>query len=293
VSGIRKIIEDYSVGFEKYGYVLSDELATILFLSMDLEKPILLEGSPGVGKTTVATRLSQYLKLPLIRLQCYEGLDVNSSIYEWNYQKQLLNIKLLENHHDSKEVSQEIFGMDYLLQRPLLQSITSRERVVLLIDEIDRADEEFEAYLLEILSDFQISIPEIGTITANHRPFVVLTSNRTRELSDALRRRCLYHWVDYPDFEKEVKILKRSLPDFKEKLAKQVVLIVQELRDLKLNKSPGISETIDWARTLLALKTIDLDKLTLESTLGAVLKNQEDIRKVKSEYFDKLSKLAS
>jgi len=183
--------------------------------------------------------------------------------------------------------------MDYLLQRPLLQSITSRERVVLLIDEIDRADEEFEAYLLEILSDFQISIPEIGTITANHRPFVVLTSNRTRELSDALRRRCLYHWVDYPDFEKEVKILKRSLPDFKEKLAKQVVLIVQELRDLKLNKSPGISETIDWARTLLALKTIDLDKLTLESTLGAVLKNQEDIRKVKSEYFDKLSKLAS
>jgi len=293
VSGTRQIVGDYIKGFEKHGYVLDEELATILYLSSELEKPVLLEGNPGVGKTTVAKRLSQHLKTSLIRLQCYEGLDVNSAIYEWNYQKQLLNIKLLENRKDTKKISEEIFGMDYLLQRPLLQSITGTERVVLLIDEIDRADEEFEAYLLEILSDFQISIPEIGTITAENKPLVILTSNRTRELSDALKRRCLYHWVDYPSFEKEVEIITKTLPDIKSKLAKQVVQIVQELRNMKLNKNPGISETIDWARTLLALKTADLDKLTLESTLGAVLKSHEDIIKVKTQYFDKLSKLAS
>lgn len=289
----RQIVGDYIKGFEKHGYILSEELATILFLCDELEKPVLLEGNPGVGKTTVGKRLSQHLGTTLIRLQCYEGLDVNSTIYEWNYQKQLLNIKILENQKDKKTVSKEIFGMDYLLQRPLLQSIMAEERVVLLIDEIDRADEEFEAYLLEILSDFQISIPEIGTITAKHKPRVILTSNRTRELSDALKRRCLYHWVDYPSFEKEVSIILKTIPEINEKLARQVVLIVQELRELKLNKSPGISETIDWARTLLALKSADLDKLTLESTLGAVLKSQDDIMKVKTQYFDKLSKLAS
>ena len=288
----NKIVK-YIEGFDNNGYVLSEELATILFLSDELEKPVLLEGNPGVGKTTVASKLASYFETELIRLQCYEGLDVNSAIYEWNYQKQLLNIKILENRTDSKAVSEEIFEMDYLLKRPLLKSITAPQRVVLLIDEIDRADEEFEAYLLEILSDFQISIPEIGTIIAKFKPRVILTSNRTRELSDALKRRCLFHWVDYPSFEKEVRIIRKAVPGIEEKLAGKVVLIVQELRDLKLSKSPGISETIDWARTLLALKTSDLDKLTMESSLGAVLKSQEDIRKVKMDHLDKLSKLAS
>ncbi|MDH5609058.1 MAG: MoxR family ATPase [Cyclobacteriaceae bacterium] len=279
------------VEFEKYGYVLSEELATILFLNQKLEKPVLLEGNPGVGKTAVAKCLASHHQTDLIRLQCYEGLDVNAAIYEWNYQKQLLNIKIMENETDRHAVSREIFGMEFLLQRPLLQSITSPKPVVLLIDEVDRADEEFEAFLLEILSDFQISIPEVGTVVAHHKPFVILTSNRTRELSDALKRRCLYHWVDYPDFKKEVQILLKSLPDLDENLARQVVLVVQELRDMKLNKSPGIAESIDWARTLLALDSLTLDKLTMENSLGAVLKSQDDIRKVKTDHLTRLADL--
>lgn len=280
-------------GFGEKGYVLNEELATILFLSQELEKPVLLEGSPGVGKTTVARVLSNYLNCDLIRLQCYEGLDVNSAIYEWNYQKQLLNIKILENKQDHHTISDEIFGMEYLMQRPLLQSITNPKRVVLLIDEIDRADEEFEAFLLEILSEFQISIPEIGTVTAKEKPIVLLTSNRTRELSDALKRRCLYHWVDYPSFKKEVEIIQKSLPECPEKLAKQVVLVVHNLRDMKLSKNPGIAETLDWVRTLLALDHRELDMLTMQSTLGAVLKNQEDIVKVKTQSLEQLADLVT
>ena len=271
-------------GFGELGYVLNEEIATILFLCKKLEKPLLLEGNPGVGKTTVAKRLSEFLETKLIRLQCYEGLDVNSSIYEWNYQKQLLNIKIFENDKDSAVVAQEIFGKEYLLERPLLQSITYSEGpVVLLIDEIDRSDEEFEAFLLEMLSDFQISIPEIGTIEAKYKPLVILTSNRTRELSDALKRRCLYHWLDYPDPDKEIEIIKKNLPDAEESLVRQVVSLVQKLRTMKLQKIPGIAESIDWASTLMALNYSKLDESAVNNTLGAVLKSNDDISYVKGD----------
>jgi len=222
---------------------------------MQLEKPLLLEGNPGVGKTQVAYILSELLGYELVRLQCYEGLDVNNAIYEWNYQKQLLAIKIHEGSSKSEaEKESLIFSEDYLSKRPLLQAIESGKRKVLLIDEIDRADEEFEAFLLELLSDFQISIPELGTVKAKEKPIVVLTSNRTRELSDALKRRCLYHWVDYPSMEKEVKIIKKHIPNVEEQLAKQIAGYVSRMRNLKLDKSPGIAETIDWAKGVLALQ---------------------------------------
>jgi MoxR-like ATPase len=271
--------------FDRLGYIADEELSTVLFLLLKLQKPLLLEGNPGVGKTEVANMLAEMLGTELIRLQCYEGLDVHSAVYEWNYQKQLLSIKIQEHSAlSAEEKEKHIFGPDYLLKRPLLQSITADNRSpVLLIDEIDRADEEFEAFLLELLSAFQISIPEIGTIQATHRPYVVLTSNRTRELSDALKRRCLYHWVEYPDFEKEVRIVNKRLPDIEKALTREVVRGVQYLRRQRLSKAPGIAETLDWATSLLALGYGNIDEEALRRTLGCVLKSTHDIAQIKAD----------
>jgi MoxR-like ATPase len=280
IKNINSIIN----GFDENGYVVDDELATILFLMIKLQKPLLLEGNPGVGKTEVANVLAQYLNTDLIRLQCYEGLDVNSAVYEWNYQKQLLSIKIQENIERSEnEKEAHIFGEDFLLKRPLLKAITANKSPVLLIDEIDRADEEFEAFLLELLSAFQISIPEMGTIKAVHKPFVILTSNRTRELSDALKRRCLYHWVNYPDLEKEIKIVQKHLPNMEKELTVKIVEIVHQLRQKKLDKLPGIAETLDWAEGLLALGFKGINEEAIEKSLGCVLKSANDIERVKSE----------
>lgn len=270
--------------FDKLGYVVDEELSTILFLMLKLGKPLLLEGPPGVGKTEVAASLAQFLDTELLRLQCYEGLDVHSAVYEWNYQKQLLSIKIQENMHRSEsEKEAHIFSEDFLLKRPLLKAITATKAPVLLIDEIDRADEEFEAFLLELLSAFQISIPEMGTVKAIQKPLVILTSNRTRELSDALKRRCLYHWVSYPDMEKEIRIVHKHLPDMQERLVRELVQVVHALRERKLDKSPGIAETIDWASGLLALGYRELTEESIAKSLGCVLKSTDDINGVKLE----------
>ena len=273
-----------------HNYLADEELATALFLLLKLHKPILLEGPPGIGKTELALVLSELLPADLIRLQCYEGLDVNTSVYEWNYQKQLLGIKLQEGSTLSiEEKEKHIFGEDYLLKRPLLQAISAKDKSpVLLIDEIDRSDEEFEAFLLELLSSFQISIPEIGTIKAIHKPFVVLTSNRTRELSDALKRRCLYHWIDYPELEKEVAIVRKKLPGIEQELLNQVVACVQKLRTIKLAKTPGVSETIDWAQSLMTLGYREVNVKAFDRTLGSILKTVEDITLVKTTELEEL-----
>lgn len=273
-------------GLEKHQYVADDEFATALFLLLKLQKPLLVEGPPGVGKTEIALVLSQLLDTRLIRLQCYEGLDINSAVYEWNYQKQLLGIKLQEGTNRSvEEKEHHIFSSEYLLTRPLLQSIMEENRApVLLIDEIDRSDEEFEAFLLELLSVFQISIPELGTIKARHKPYVILTSNRTRELSDALKRRCLYHWIDYPDLEKEMQIIKKRLPGIEHQLLEQVVGLVQGFRKRKLEKTPGVSETIDWAECLMTLGYREVDAKAFEQTIGTVLKSVDDIKQAKIEF---------
>lgn len=265
------------------GYVIEEDLSTVIYLMLQLQKPLLLEGDPGVGKTQIAYIMSQLLGHDLIRLQCYEGLDTNNAIYEWNYQKQLLAIKIRENSELSEQQKEDlIFDEEYLLKRPLLEAITSDRPKVLLIDEIDRADEEFEAFLLELLSDFQISIPELGTIKAKHRPIVILTSNRTRELSDALKRRCLYHWVNYPSLEKEIRIIHKHLPDVSNQLAKAVADHVSRIRSLKLDKTPGIAETIDWARGIAVLND-DNDKM--RKTLSCLLKSERDIQLVTEELF--------
>lgn len=277
-------------GFDKLGYVVDEELATILFLMNRMEKPVLLEGNPGVGKTEVANIWAEWLGVPLIRLQCYEGLDVNTAVYEWNYQKQLLTIQIqAQSGKSEQEKTEFIFSEEFLMERPLLKAISSKSgSPVLLIDEIDRADEEFEAFLLELLSAFQISIPEIGTIKAENKPFVILTSNRTRELSDALRRRCLYQWVNYPNLEKEIEIISKHLPDINIDLTRQLVVYVQELRKEKLEKTPGIAETLDWARGILALGYSNLDRVSLEKSLGCLLKSATDIERIKSGQMDHL-----
>lgn len=280
---MKSEIDTLIKAFYGHDYILNEALATSVFLLDKLEKPLLLEGSPGVGKTMLAKTLAAHLKTDLIRLQCYEGLDVNTSIYEWNYQKQLLHIKLFETEKDKQALGNQIFGMEYVLQRPLLQSISSEKPVVLLIDEVDRADEEFEAYLLELLSDFQISIPELGTIKAKSKPYVILTSNRTRELSDALRRRCLYHWVDFPTKEKEIDIIHKKLPNIEEQLASQVVTFIHNLRKSSLHKPPGIAESIDWAKTLLLLNAENITDELVQNTIGSVLKHQDDIDFVKNK----------
>ncbi len=268
---------------DERGYVIDEELATVLFLMLKLEKPLLLEGNPGVGKTRIAYILSDLMGYPLIRLQCYEGLDVNNAIYEWNYQKQILAIKLHEHSGKTEREKEDlIFGEEYLLKRPLLQAIRSDRPCVLLIDEIDRADEEFEAFLLELLSDFQISIPELGTIRSAFKPLVVLTSNRTRELGDALKRRCLYHWVNYPSMDKEIRIIKKHLPDVEERLAEQIVTYVDRIRHLKLDKSPGIAETIDWAKGIALLNG---SSHAMTQSLACLLKSDHDIKRVMEEIF--------
>ncbi len=276
---IKALIKD----FYEHDYILNEEMATALFLLQNLEKPLLLEGNPGVGKTMLAKTLALHLQTDLIRLQCYEGLDVSTTIYEWNYQKQLLHIKLFEQEKDKKILGDQIFGMDYILKRPLLKAISAKKPVVLLIDEIDRADEEFEAYLLELLSDFQISIPELGTIQAISKPMVVLTSNRTRELSDALRRRCLYHWVDFPSKTKEIDIIAKKLPQIDEHLATQVVTFIHNLRKASLHKPPGIAESLDWAKTLLLMNADNITDEIVRTTIGSVLKHKDDVEFVRNK----------
>ena len=266
-------------------YITDQSLATVIYLSYHLHKPIFLEGEPGVGKTEVALVLAELLAARLIRLQCYEGLDAGSALYEWNYPKQLLRIKMDEQCSQSpEEMGQVIYTEPYLIKRPLLEAIMSSQEntPVLLIDELDRADEEFEAFLLEVLSDFQVSIPEIGTLKATHKPMVVITSNRTREIHDALKRRCLFHWIDYPDLDKELKIIQTRLPDIDEPLAHQVAIFMQNIRRQDLLKKPGISETLDWAEALLKLNRNVLDAETVDITLGCILKYREDIQKFKT-----------
>ncbi|WP_420645403.1 AAA family ATPase [Candidatus Leptofilum sp.] len=265
-------------------YVADRGLATAAFLALKLQRPLFLEGEPGVGKTEIAKVMADLLDTELIRLQCYEGLDVNQAVYEWNYTRQMLHIRLLESRGE-RATEAELFGPEYLLERPLLQAIqhSKPHPPVLLIDEIDRSDEEFEAFLLEILSDFQISIPEIGTIKAAQPPVVVLTSNRTREVHDALKRRCLYYWIDYPSFEKEYDIVRAKLPHAADQLAEQVTYFIQELRQQDLYKIPGVAETLDWTAALVALDTQALSVEIVENTVGVILKYQDDIEKVRGE----------
>lgn len=277
---IRRIHES----MEREGYVTDRGVATAVFLATALRKPLLVEGHPGVGKTDIAKVLARMLDTRLIRLQCYEGLDASMALYEWNYPKQLLHIKLTE-HAGLSVGTQEatIFSEAFLLERPLLEALTHRgSPPVLLIDEIDRSDEEFEAFLLEVLSDFQVSIPELGTIRAAEPPVVVLTSNRQRELSEALRRRCLYVWIDYPSLEKELRIVREKVPGLEVQLTERLVLVVQQLRSFRLSKAPGIAETLDWAAALLALGVHQLDPDTVHETLGCLLKDEADIHAVQS-----------
>jgi MoxR-like ATPase len=265
-------------------YIADRSLATAIFLALKLGKPLFLEGEAGVGKTEIAKVLAAMLNRQLIRLQCYEGLDVNTAVYEWNYTRQMLEIRLLEaaGRVDEQTALKKIFGPEFLLKRPLLQAIERFDGVepVLLVDELDRADEEFEAFLLEMLSDFQITVPEIGTIKAEQPPVVVITSNRTREIHDALKRRCLYHWIDYPSFEKEYNIVLAKVPQAPERLAREVVLFVQELRREDLYKLPGVAETLDWIAALVALDREDLSDEVINDTLGVLLKYQDDIQHV-------------
>jgi MoxR-like ATPase len=283
-------VDDLIRSFERLGYVTDRALATAVYLVIKLGKPLLIEGHAGLGKTEVAKVLAAMLGTRLIRLQCYEGLDVNSAVYEWNYQKQLLTIKIEEKIERTVEQKEKhIFSKEFLLERPLLQSILAEEASpVLLIDEIDRADEPFEAFLLELLSDFQITVPEMGTIQAKHVPYVILTSNRTRELSDALKRRCLYHWIDYPSLEKEMKIVRTKLPGIEEELGSQVVRFVQAVRQLDLAKPPGVTETLDCAQSAMSLGKHRLDAQTVEETLGCVTKSMEDGAKLKAAGIEKM-----
>lgn len=273
------------------GYIDDGAIAMSVFLAMKLEKPLLVEGPAGVGKTEIAKVMAKAMKTDLIRLQCYEGLDSTHALYEWNYQHQLLYLKMQEREgQDVKALEETIFSDKFLLKRPVLNAITHPEQVVLLIDEIDRADEEFESFLLEVLSDWQVTIPEIGTIKATNKPQIILTGNRTRELSEALRRRCLYLWIDYPTFEKELAIVKSKVPEIDQKLGTQICAFMRELRQMKLEKTPGISETIDWARALISMHLTHLDKQTVEDTLGVVLKDWQDIRHTQDALSDLLEK---
>jgi MoxR-like ATPase len=264
------------------GYLADRGLSTALFVSLSLGRPILLEGEVGVGKTEVAKVLASVFGRKLIRLQCYEGIDTNQALYEWDYARQMLQIRALsERQLEDEQAVDKLFGPKFLLERPLLEAVRAGDQAVLLIDEVDRADDEFEAFLLEVLSDFQISIPEIGTIKADTAPIVVLTSNRTRELHDALKRRCLYHWVDYPSPEREVEIILVRAPGVSGALARKVVAAVNRLRELDLAKPPGVAETIDWVRTLNVLGETDLDARTVDDTLGAVVKERDDLELVR------------
>jgi len=277
-------IDSLQSALRERNYIAERGLATSLYLALKLGRPLFLEGEAGVGKTEVAKIMASLLDTELIRLQCYEGLDVHHAVYEWNYTRQMMHIRLHEASGE-KANEAELFGPEFLLRRPLLQAIEQSKikPPVLLIDELDRSDEEFEAFLLEILSDFQITIPEIGTISTPNPPVVVLTSNRTREVHDALKRRCLYYWIDYPSFEKELEIVQARLPHAAEKLAKQVTGFIQELRKLDLYKLPGVAETLDWTTALVALDQTELDPIIVDETLGAVLKYQDDVEKIKGD----------
>jgi len=277
-------IDELQNAFRAKRYFASRGLATTAFLALRLGRPLFLEGEAGVGKTEVAKVLAEVLDTELIRLQCYEGLDVHHAVYEWNYTRQMMHIRLLEARGD-RASEMELFGPEFLLRRPLLQAIeqSSGKPPVLLIDEIDRSDEEFEAFLLEILSDFQITIPELGTIKAERPPVVVVTSNRTREVHDALKRRCLYYWIDYPSFESELQIVLAKVPDAPQQLAHQVTAFVQELRQAELYKIPGVAETLEWTAALVALDRDALDESIIDETLGVLLKYQDDVEKVRGE----------
>ena len=268
-------------------YISDRSLAVPIFLSLKLQRPLFLEGEAGVGKTEIARALAAALDTELIHLQCYEGLDINHAVYEWNHARQILEIRLMESSGqvDRESATADLFSERFLIKRPLLQAIDeSREKSpVLLIDELDRADEEFEGFLLELLADFQITIPELGTIQAVHRPIVIITSNRTREVHDALKRRCLYYWIEYPDFQKELQIITDKIPEAPRQLAQQVTGFIQELRETELYKIPGVSETLDWTSALLALNQSELDPQVIDDTMGIVLKYQDDIEMVRGE----------
>lgn len=286
-------IEDFLQGLNRCDYIADRPLSTIIYLAQTMEKPLFIEGEPGVGKTEVALALAQLWETRLIRLQCYEGLDASAALYEWNYPKQILRIRLEEKGDKSPgEIGEVIFSQQYLIKRPLLDAIQNEDSSppVLLIDELDRSDEEFEAFLLEVLSDFQITIPEVGTIKAAKKPFVVITSNRTREIHDALKRRCLYHWIDYPSFDKELKIVTTKVPGIGNNLAKQVCHFMARLREEDLIKRPGISETIDWATALMVLNQAVLDDETMRETMGCLFKHHEDLEQFQQEIWSKEQK---
>jgi MoxR-like ATPase len=293
-------IDELQALLERRSYIADRPLATALYLALKLQRPLLLEGEAGVGKTEVARALASALETDLIRLQCYEGLDVNHAVYEWNYARQLLEIRLMEAAHDVDRAAaaRQLFTEAFLIRRPLLQAIEAGRTAapVLLVDELDRADQEFEGFLLEFLADFQVTIPELGTIRATVAPIVVITSNRTRELHDALKRRCLYCWIDYPDFEKELRIVTTRVPHAPARLAAQVTAFVQELRGVELYKTAGVSETLDWIAALVALDRAEIDEALIDQTLGVLLKNQEDIQAVRgvrvTELLDRARKRA-
>ena len=275
-------IDELQTALQDQLYLADRGLATAIFLSLKLKRPLFLEGEAGVGKTEVAKALARALDTELIRLQCYEGLDVHHAVYEWNYTRQMLHIRMLEARGERPD-EKDLFGSEFLLRRPLLQAITweGDRPPVLLIDELDRSDEEFEAFLLEILSEFQVTIPEIGTIRAERAPMVVITSNRTREVHDALKRRCLYHWIDYPTFEREFDILRMKLPEAPERLTRQVTAFVQKVREADLYKVPGVAESLDWAEALWTLDQEQLDPEIVDDSLGALLKYQDDVLKIR------------
>ena len=282
-------IDDLQDALRRQLYIANRGLATAIFLALKLQRPLFLEGEAGVGKTEIAKVIANMLQTDLIRLQCYEGLDVNHAVYEWNYTRQMLHIRLLEARGERPQEA-ELFGKEFLLQRPLLQAIeqTRQQAPVLLIDEIDRSDEEFEAFLLEVLSDFQITIPEIGTVKAATPPVVILTSNRTREVHDALKRRCLYYWIDYPSYDKELEIVQTKMPQAAADLARQITAFIQELRQIDLYKVPGVAETLDWTAALVALDQRALSETVVEDTLGVILKYQDDVELIRGQTLHQL-----
>jgi len=291
MTSLPKSIDDTQALLANADYVAERSLATAVFLALKMGRPLFLEGEAGVGKTEIAKVLASSLGRPLVRLQCYEGLDIASAVYEWNYSRQMIEIRLAETEGASRDqVAKDIFSERFLIKRPLMQALEGSPGAapVLLIDELDRTDEPFEAYLLEVLSDFQITIPEIGTVKAKEPPIVVLTSNRTREIHDAIKRRCFYHWVDYPDAAREIEILRRKSPGSPERLSREVVAFVQRLRKMDLFKLPGVAETIDWSKALLALDKMTLDPQTVNDTLGTLLKYQDDITRVQGSEAERL-----
>jgi MoxR-like ATPase len=289
---LPKSIDDTAALLARADYVAERSLATALFLALKMERPLFLEGEAGVGKTEIAKVLASTLERRLVRLQCYEGLDISSAVYEWNYPRQMIEIRLAEasGKADRKKLGHDIFSAEFLIKRPLLQALEAGDGAapVLLIDELDRTDEPFEAYLLEVLSDYQVSIPELGTIKAAKPPIVIITSNRTREIHDAVKRRCLYHWVDYPDAARELDILRRKAPGAGERLSREIVAFVQRLRKMDLFKLPGVAESIDWTKALMALDKLALDPDTVNDTLGALLKYQDDIGRVRGSEAERL-----